>query len=155
MIHIIIQMIMAYISVYFIAITLESPKRTLPYVSSTGALGWGVYLVSLVHLNIVPATLLASLFIAWLSHLMARKFKTPVTVYFIPGFIALVPGTGVYRAVYAFIGNDYVAAQAYLVETLQISGVIALAIFFVDSFFGVLSRVKAAKYRKVHKSEND
>jgi len=151
--QIIIQIIIAYISVYFIAITLESPKRTLPYVSLTGALGWGVYLVSLLYLNIVPATLLASLFIAWLSHLMARKFKTPVTIYFIPGFIALVPGTGVYQAVYAFIGNDYIAAQAYLVETLQISGVIALAIFFVDSFFGVLSRVKSAKYRRTH--END
>lgn len=148
MTNIIVQMVIAYVSVWFIAITLESPKRTLPFASLAGALGWGVYQIGLFYMNKVTATLFAGLFIAWLSHLLARKLKTPVTVYFIPGFIPLVPGMGVYQVVYAFIRNDYVTAQASLVETLQISGAIALAIFFVDSVFGVLERIRAAKARE-------
>ena len=143
--NIILEMIIAFVAVYFIAITLEAPKRTLRYGALGGALGWGVYLVGLSFLDIVGATFLASLFIAWIAHLFARFLKTPVTIYFIPAFIALVPGAGVYQSVYAFINKEYATAQQHLILTLQISGAIALAIFIVDSIFGVLARMKTSK----------
>ena len=110
-----------------------------------GGLGWGVYLVGLLFMDIVAATFMASLFIAWIAHLFARYLKTPVTIYFIPAFITLVPGAGVYQSVYSFINKEYALAQQHLVLTLQISGAIALAIFIVDCLFGLLSRIKASK----------
>lgn len=148
MLRIVLEMVIAFVAVYFIAITLEAPKRTLRYGALGGALGWGVYLVGLSFLDIVGATFLASLFIAWIAHLFARYLKTPVTIYFIPAFIALVPGAGVYQSVYAFISKEYAAAQQHLILTLQISGAIALAIFIVDSIFGVLARIRASKENK-------
>ena len=145
---IVLEMVIAFVAVYFIAITLETPKRTLQYGALGGALGWGVYLVGLLYFDIVGATFLASLFIAWIAHLFARFLKTPVTIYFIPAFIALVPGAGVYQSVYSFINKEYTAAQQHLILTLQISGAIALAIFIVDSIFGVLARIKLSKAHK-------
>ena len=150
--NIMVEMVVAFVAVYFIAITLEAPKRTLSYGALAGSLGWGVYLVGLSFLDIVGATFLASLFIAWIAHLFARFLRTPVTIYFIPAFIALVPGAGVYQSVYAFINKEYAEAQQHLVLTLQISGAIALAIFIVDSLFGLMSRIKASKAQK-HSAE--
>ena len=140
-----LEMVVAFVAVFFIAVTLEAPKRTLRYGALAGGLGWGVYLVGLLFMDIVAATFMASLFIAWIAHLLARFLKTPVTIYFIPAFITLVPGTGVYQSVYSFINKDYAVAQQHLVLTLQISGAIALAIFIIDSLFGLLSRIKASK----------
>ena len=143
--QILLEMVVAFVAVFFIAVTLEAPKRTLRYGAMAGGLGWGVYLVGLLFMDIVAATFMASLFIAWIAHLFARYLKTPVTIYFIPAFITLVPGAGVYQSVYSFINKDYAVAQQHLVLTLQISGAIALAIFIVDSLFGLLSRIKASK----------
>ena len=140
-----LEMVVAFVAVFFIAVTLEAPKRTLRYGALAGGLGWGVYLVGLLFMDIVAATFMASLFIAWIAHLFARFLKTPVTIYFIPAFITLVPGAGVYQSVYSFINKEYALAQQHLVLTLQISGAIALAIFIVDSLFGLLSRIKASK----------
>ena len=143
--QILLEMVVAFGAVFFIAVTLEAPKRTLRYGAMAGGLGWGVYLVGLLFMDIVAATFMASLFIAWIAHLFARYLKTPVTIYFIPAFITLVPGAGVYQSVYSFINKEYALAQQHLVLTLQISGAIALAIFIVDSLFGLLSRIKASK----------
>ena len=140
-----LEMVVAFVAVFFIAVTLEAPKRTLRYGALAGGLGWGVYLVGLLFMDIVAATFMASLFIAWIAHLFARYLKTPVTIYFIPAFITLVPGAGVYQSVYSFINKDYALAQQHLVLTLQISGAIALAIFIVDSLFGLVARIKASK----------
>ena len=143
--QILLEMVVAFVAVFFIAVTLEAPKRTLRYGAMAGGLGWGVYLVGLLFMDIVAATFMASLFIAWIAHLFARYLKTPVTIYFIPAFITLVPGAGVYQSVYSFINKEYALAQQHLVLTLQISGAIALAIFIVDSLFGLVSRIKASK----------
>ena len=143
--QILLEMVVAFVAVFFIAVTLEAPKRTLRYGALAGGLGWGVYLGGLLFMDIVAATFMASLFIAWIAHLFARYLKTPVTIYFIPAFITLVPGAGVYQSVYSFINKEYALAQQHLVLTLQISGAIALAIFIVDSLFGLLSRIKASK----------
>ena len=140
-----LEMVVAFVAVFFIAVTLEAPKRTLRYGALAGGLGWGVYLVGLLFMDIVAATFMASLFIAWIAHLFARYLQTPVTIYFIPAFITLVPGAGVYQSVYSFINKEYALAQQHLVLTLQISGAIALAIFIVDSLFGLVARIKASK----------
>ena len=143
--QILLEMVVAFVAVFFIAVTLEAPIRALRYGAMAGGLGWGVYLVGLLFMDIVAATFMASLFIAWIAHLFARYLKTPVTIYFIPAFITLVPGAGVYQSVYSFINKEYALAQQHLVLTLQISGAIALAIFIVDSLFGLVARIKASK----------
>lgn len=148
MIRIIIQSFVAFIAVYFFAVILESPKRSLLMAATTGSIGWFVYLISLEVMNKIPATLMAGLAIAVLSHYFARKLKTPATVYFLSGFIPLVPGAGLYQAVFSFIDGNYGEAQMNLNETLLISGSIAVAIFIVDSIYGLYNRIKSMRKAK-------
>ena len=61
--------------------------------------------------------------------------KAPVTLYLVTGILPLVPGVGMYRTVYYLLQSDHALTGYYLSYTLQIAGMIALAIFVVDSCF--------------------
>lgn len=148
MIEILLQSFVAFLSVYLFAIVLESPKRSLIHCAIIGGFGWFVYLLSLEYVNAVIATLIAGLAIATLSQWFARLLKTPATVYFLSSFIPLVPGAGVYRAVFAFINGDYGDAQMEMNQTLLISGAIAVAIFLVDSIYSLRARLAAIRKSK-------
>lgn len=66
--------------------------------------------------------------------------KLPVTVFLIPGLLILVPGAGLFRSAYQlFLGTKDMAAF-YMLQTLEIAGMIALAVFVVDSFFSVINK---------------
>ena len=75
-----------------------------------------------------------------MAHNFARVFKAPVTVFLIPGILIIVPGGGLYRAAYQLFLGTWGMAKTYLMEALQIAGMIALAIFIVDSFFTIVSK---------------
>ena len=95
-------------------------------------------------MDVVAASFLSALVISLLAHTFARIFKAPVTVFLIPGILPTVPGAGMYRTVYYIITDNRAQSSYYLMQTLEIAGVIALAIFIVDSLF----RIRLRKYRK-------
>lgn len=148
MVNIVIESIAAFIAVYFFAVLLDAPKRSLLFAALTGGIGWFVHLVALEHLDKAGATLVAGIAIAFMSQYFARRLRTPTTVYFLPGFIPIVPGEGVYRAVFAFIEEDYSLAQIHLNEALLVAGSIAMSIFIVDSIFSLQLRLKAIRKAK-------
>ena len=131
----IIQVIAAFAAIFTFAMALEIPKKYLINCGFIGAAGWFVYLVVLQRFGMMTANLLG-------AHFFARIKKAPVTIFLIPGFLTLVPGAGLYRSVhYFFIGNRSMGA-AYLVQTLQIAGVIALGVFMVDSLVEIIGKRK-------------
>lgn len=136
----ILQVCGAFLAILAFSVVMEAPKRYLPYCGLTGAAGWFVYLASVGEFGIVTANFFGALVIALMSHVFARVFKAPVTVFLIPGILAIVPGAALYRAVYQFLLGARAMASAYLLETIQIAGAIALAIFLVDSFFSVFQK---------------
>ena len=81
------------------------------------------------------AAFFASLAVAILSQVFARIQKTPVTVFLVAGILPTVPGAAIYRSVYYFIRNNSNQCTYYLLQTLQIAGAIAMAIFITDSLF--------------------
>ena len=132
------QVFAAIVTVYVTAIVFDVPTKLRIYISLLGGLGWFCYLSFLNPYGFIVATYLSSFLIAFFSHLGARKFKVPVTVFFIPSFFPLVPGAKMYRAVYSYITGKSSLGNAYLLETLLISGMIALAILTVDSIFRIV-----------------
>lgn len=86
----------------------------------------------------------AALLVAIVSHLFARIFKAPVTVFLVPGILPLVPGVGMYRIIYYILQENSTMAGYYFLYTLQMAGMIAIAIFVTDTFFKIL--------RKTHKN---
>lgn len=136
----IVQTIGALITVIACSVMLEAPKKTLIYAGLVGAGGWLIYLLCVETLGVVSATFISGVFIALFSHLFARIFQSPVTVFLIPGFIPLVPGAGMYNTVYQFMQGNAALSDFYLRQTIQIAGMIALSIFVIDSLFRTHSK---------------
>ena len=133
----IFQVFAAVVTVYCTAIVLDAPKKLNVYIGLLGGLGWLTYLILISTYDYMLATYLSSVVIAFVSHLGARKFKVPVTVFFIPSFFPLVPGAKIYQSVYFYITNKPGLGNQYFLETIFISGMIALAILSVDSMFRI------------------
>ena len=133
-----------FLAVAGFAVLVETPQKYILQAGFAGAFGGWVYFYSMQRgLDTVPACFLSALVISLVAHIFARIFKAPVTVFLIAGILPTVPGAGMYRAVYYIIADDRAQSSYYLLQTLEIAGVIALAIFIVDTVFR--SRIKRKK----------
>lgn len=137
----VIKVVGAFIAIASFAVMLETPKRYLGYAGIVGAVGWFVYLVSQnAGTTEVMATFLSAMAVSIVSHIFARVFKAPVTVFLVAGILPTVPGAGMYRIAYSVIAGNGEMTTHYLITTLELAGVIAIGIFIVDAFFRVFQR---------------
>lgn len=145
---IIIQSVGAFFAVVGFSGILEAPKKFRFWSGTAGAVCWFAYLMVLSYSNSkIFAAFLSSLAVAAFAHIAARKLKAPMTVFLIPGILPLVPGTSIYYSVYNIIQNNSAMYSYYLMETLQIAGAIALAVFLMDSFFRRIKKEKKTENR--------
>ena len=145
----IIKIIGAFIAIAGFAILIEIPKRYLACAGIIGSVGWTAYLIALSFgVSDLLANFISALVISVVSNIFARTFKAPVIVFLVAGILPTVPGAGMYRIAYNTILGDSVKATYYLVQTLEIAGVIAIAIFIVDAAFRVFQRDLWQKKRK-------
>ena len=132
----VIQTAGAFLAVISFSLILEIPKKYLVLSGGIGAAGWLAYLlVRAAAGSVITAAFLSSLLVALSSHAAARKLKAPVTVFLVAGILPTVPGASIYRSVSYVISNNPALSSHYLMETLQISGAMAMAIFIMDSLF--------------------
>jgi uncharacterized membrane protein YjjB (DUF3815 family) len=109
----------------------------------TGGIGWFIYLlVAGLGGDKSLANLCATLIVAFISHILARIYKAPVTMFLIPGIIPLVPGAGMYHIVYSIFNNEIDNSIKYFFETFKMAGAIALGIFIIDTFFRIIKEKK-------------
>lgn len=135
----VIQVIGAFAAVCTIAVYFGVPKRFLPYSGLVGAISWLIYLLMSELLeNAGTSMFIASIALTLVSHIFARVFKAPVTLFLVSGILPLVPGVGMYRIVYYLIIGEMEQATHHLYLTAQAAGVIALAIFIMDTCFRLL-----------------
>lgn len=134
--ELVLQVTSAFVGVVAVAILFQVPKKYLVLAGVTGAGGWLMELImeEVLHGSIF-ASFWAALLVAILSQIFARVSKAPVTLYLVTGILPLVPGVGMYRTVYYLLQSNHELTSYYLSYTLQIAGMIALAIFVVDSCF--------------------
>ena len=88
--------------------------------------------------SLIFAAFLSGLSVALLGHILARILRAPVSVFLIPGILPLVPGTSIYNCVYNIIRSSREQSTYYLIETMQIAGAIAMAVFLMDSMFKMI-----------------
>ena len=130
-----IQVAGSFMAVLSFGLVLEMPRKYLGWSGLTGGVCWLVYLVVKAGTGSM----------ALMGHLFARIFRAPVSVFLVPGILPLVPGTSIYNSVYYVIRNSREESMYYLVETLQIAGAIALAVFLMDSVFKLVGKKKRIK----------
>ncbi len=138
----IIQVLSTFFAIAAASIYLEVPRKMLIRAGIVGAMGWGIYLLLLEKTGLLIATFIAGIVVSTVSHIFSRLFKTPVTIFFIPGFYPLVPGYRFYMAVYNFIAGNQLETQEYLIDTIKISGMIALSIFTMDITFNIITKLR-------------
>ena len=104
----IIQVFSAFWAVAMFSILTETPKKFLPYAAFSGGFAWWAYLMinNLTH-STLQAAFFSILAVAFLSHILARIMKAPVTVFLIAGILPSVPGAGIYRTVYYLIQDTF------------------------------------------------
>lgn len=132
-----IQCIGAIIAVVGFGIVLRVPKKFLWWAGLDGGIGWLVYLAANEALDSpLLSTFLGAMVISAGAHLCARIFHTPVTMFLIPANMTLVPGAGMYRIVYYILQPENGLSMYYFQQTLQTAGMIALAMFVVNTALG-------------------
>lgn len=145
----ILQIMGAFMAMFTFAVLLEIPKRYLRIAGFVAGFGWFIYLLGeRAGFGAVISSFLSALIVTLAAHLLAKKKKTPVSIFLIAGIIPTVPGTGMYRIAYYMILGDSAMASHYFMETLKVAGAIALAIFIMDSMYKLFTR------NKMNKSEN-
>jgi uncharacterized membrane protein YjjB (DUF3815 family) len=131
-----IQGISAFFATAAFSVIFYIPKKYIIHAGIAGSFGWFIYLILMkLQGDRVLANFVATLIVALTAHVLARIYKTPVTMFLIPGVIPLVPGAGMYHIVQSIIDNTVDQTSYYFFETLQMAGAIALGIFIIDTFF--------------------
>lgn len=136
-----LQVFGASITFFFFAIMLETPRIYILRAGLLGGLGWFIYLFcnNIFALGPVWSSFASVAVTATVSHLAARKYKVPVTMFLISGILPTVPGSGMYKIPYYMIVRNPDMTNHHFVETMACAGAIALAIFIVDAIFRTVS----------------
>ncbi len=144
--ELIVQSIGAFMAVLGFSLLLDMPGKYLIYAGITGGSGWLAYLITMQSgTSLVAAAFFSSLSAALLSQIFARLLKAPVTIFLVAGILPTVPGASIYRSVYFLIQGKSGWSNYYLVQTLQIAGAMAVAIFIVDSMFRLVHKRASLK----------
>ncbi len=140
-VDILVTTIAAILATLGFAILYNIPRKTLPVSALIGGTGWAVYysLINGLDVQLFVGAAAASLFIAVVSQLFARRFSVPVTILSIPAIIPIVPGGSAYNGMRAFIMGEYIIATSYVIDTFIIAGAIALGLTVNTAIFQVLS----------------
>lgn len=127
------QLLTSFIASAAFGIIFNIPKRLLINCGFVGMAGWIIYfLFAEQRIDDVVATFIASFFVAMISSIFARIYKTPVTIFSVSGIIPLVPGGLAYEAMRHVILNDYNMAISLAAKAFMISGAIAMGLVFSE-----------------------
>ena len=127
-----VQLLAALLGSFGFSLVFGLHRRYLPAASCGGALTWGVFLAAKAWLGteFLPC-LLASAFAVLYSEVLARRLKTPATLFVIPSILPLVPGGSLYYAMSSAVRGELDSARAYGMKTLLYALAIAAGISFV------------------------
>lgn len=88
----------------------------------------------LFDLPLVMVNFIGAFTLGIMSHVMARVYKEPSTIFLIPGIIPFVPGGLAYDATSSIILSDYTGAVNIIMEVIISAGSIAAGILFAEQF---------------------
>ena len=140
------------IAVLGFCIIFEAPPKYLFACSLNGFCAWGVYLISSVcGLGDLWASFLSTLAADLFAYYSARILKAPAILFLVSGILPMVPGVGIYRGVHSLLFGTG-DASAILTSAFMTTGVIAIAIFVMDTVLDIERRIYWYILKKKQKS---
>lgn len=129
----VIQGILSFIAATAFGVIFNAPKKSLFYCGIVGMTGWIVYMyVNQLNEDQVAASFAGAFTVAFVSHIMSKKFKMPMIIFSVAGIIPLVPGGTAYNAMRNVVEKDYATALEFGSLALLISGSIAMGLVFAE-----------------------
>lgn len=120
------------------AILLNIQRKKAIFAGIGGGLSWFAYELGLLVTNDFSVSLfIGSMALGIYSEVLARRLKSPSTIFYIPGFVPLVPGSNAYYAVLAAVRGDNNEALAQFMNTLIFSAAIALGLTVASAIVAV------------------
>ncbi|MCR5663583.1 MAG: threonine/serine exporter family protein [Oscillospiraceae bacterium] len=127
-----IQLLTAFVSTLGFTMVFGLRRRYIFASSLGGLLTWGVYLLAdLWRGHLFLSCLLAAAFAVIYAEVLARRLKTPATLFVVPAILPLVPGSALYYTMSSIVHGDIAAAKSYGSQTLTIALAIAAGISVV------------------------
>ena len=121
------------------AIVCDVPRKTLFTGGVIGAIGWCGYWEMWSHgQSVFMSSLVCSLLLANISQICAIKFKNPLTVYFVPGLVPVVPGVTIYDAFRTLLLDEYGNSARIFLNSFYGAVGLAVGIIIADSIFRVV-----------------
>ena len=136
---------------YFFAVIYDAPKNLFFAAGLAGASGYLISFIlnDLLQIDSIYSSLLGSLTLGVMSHIMSRILKSPVVIFMIPGIIPLVPGSLAYKAMQQLVTLNFTEANNTFIRTILIAGSIALGLLLSDQ---LSKTVNIKKYWKVKRN---
>ena len=135
----VIAIIASFVATLGYSLVYNIKGKNLIIATLNGAFSWAVYLVCQHFFDsVVFSFFMSGAATAVYAELAAYFFKTPATVYLIPGIIPLVPGLTVYRTVESGLFGELEAFGEGLLSTIKIGGAIALGLIFMSAFIRLI-----------------
>lgn len=131
----------SFIATFGFTVLYNIPRKTIVSASITGAIGWTSYFFLTNYLEVFDfiSTIIASFLIAFASQIFARKLKTPVIIFTLPGLIPLVPGGPAYNMMRAFFEGNANLGLQFATNTFLTAGALALGLSINGVFFQLIS----------------
>lgn len=128
----VIQLLTAFLSSLGFSMVFGVRRRFLFLAALGGLLAWGVYLIAdLWRGHEFISCLLASSFAVVYAEVLARRLKSPATIFVVPAILPLVPGGTLYYAMSSAVHGDIAGAKSFGAQTLTIALAIASGISLV------------------------
>ena len=140
MIRAFIEILAAFAGTLAFSTVFNTPRTQLLVCGTVGGLVWSGYLL-VCHLS--GGSALAGVFTGAIiatccARVLAFRRKMPATLFLVPGLICLVPGAGIYRAMYGIIENNLGFAADQGIHAMKAAGLIAIAVAIVMAMPGAL-----------------
>lgn len=134
----IVELIFCFAATVAFGVIFNVPKRVIWIGGGIGSLAWFIYSTLPTYgMSEIFATAVAALVCAAISHLLAKRYRVPVTTFSIPAIIPLVPGSRAYFTMLAFVDGDYLNGIQLGIETMLRAGAIAAGLVFALSIFSI------------------
>lgn len=119
----------------------DIPKNNLFYSGLAGAIGWMISftMIQVFDIHLFISTTTASFFVALVGQMFSRAFRTPVTLFIMPGLIPLVPGGVAFNMMRSFVEGNNASGAQFAIDTFLVAGALALGIALNSAAFQLFS----------------
>lgn len=131
----VMQAIAAFVGTVGFSVIFGVPRRNYIQTAIVAMIGWVAYLLLFRFTVLGPAisTFVATVIVASLARMFASWFKTPSTVYLIPGVFPMIPGGGIFWTTFFLVSSRLHLALQSGMLALEVTAAIVLGIVLVSA----------------------